>query len=70
MKCKQCGQEFTPGANLVPFCSDRCRLLDLGAWASEKYRIAGKAADDGLSPQRPAASSDNDADDPSKKLLH
>lgn len=23
-----------------PFCSDRCRLIDLGAWASEDYRIA------------------------------
>jgi endogenous inhibitor of DNA gyrase (YacG/DUF329 family) len=23
-----------------PFCSERCRLLDLGAWASGKYRIA------------------------------
>ena len=22
-----------------PFCSDRCRLIDLGAWASEDYRI-------------------------------
>lgn len=26
-----------------PFCSERCRLLDLGAWASEEYRIAGQA---------------------------
>ncbi|UCD35526.1 MAG: DNA gyrase inhibitor YacG [Nitrospiraceae bacterium] len=25
-----------------PFCSERCRLIDLGAWASEKYRIKGK----------------------------
>ncbi|MDH4231275.1 MAG: DNA gyrase inhibitor YacG [Nitrospirota bacterium] len=25
-----------------PFCSERCRLIDLGAWASEEYRIAGK----------------------------
>jgi len=23
-----------------PFCSERCRLLDLGNWASEKYRIS------------------------------
>jgi hypothetical protein len=22
-----------------PFCSERCRLIDLGAWASESYRI-------------------------------
>jgi endogenous inhibitor of DNA gyrase (YacG/DUF329 family) len=24
-----------------PFCSERCRLLDLAAWADERYRIAG-----------------------------
>jgi hypothetical protein len=29
-----------------PFCSERCRLLDLGAWASEKYRIAQKVIDE------------------------
>jgi len=23
-----------------PFCSDRCRLLDLGAWSSEKYVVS------------------------------
>jgi endogenous inhibitor of DNA gyrase (YacG/DUF329 family) len=25
-----------------PFCSERCRLIDLGAWASEEYRVPGK----------------------------
>jgi hypothetical protein len=24
----------------MPFCSDRCRLIDLGNWASEKYVIS------------------------------
>ena len=28
-----------------PFCSQRCRLIDLGAWASERYRIPGEAVD-------------------------
>ncbi|MBL8520577.1 MAG: DNA gyrase inhibitor YacG [Betaproteobacteria bacterium] len=27
-----------------PFCSKRCKLIDLGAWAEERYRIAGSAA--------------------------
>jgi len=27
-----------------PFCSERCRLLDLGQWANEDYSIAGAAA--------------------------
>jgi endogenous inhibitor of DNA gyrase (YacG/DUF329 family) len=25
-----------------PFCSTRCKMIDLGAWASEDYRIEGK----------------------------
>lgn len=29
-----------------PFCSERCRLTDLGNWASEKYRITGSALDE------------------------
>ena len=28
-----------------PFCSERCRLIDLGAWASERYRVPGEAAE-------------------------
>lgn len=28
-----------------PFCSDRCRLIDLGEWASENHKIAGSAID-------------------------
>ena len=29
-----------------PFCSDRCRLLDLGAWASEKYAVSDPVFDE------------------------
>jgi uncharacterized protein len=28
-----------------PFCSDRCRLIDLGEWACENHKIAGDALD-------------------------
>ncbi len=28
-----------------PFCSERCRLVDLGRWASEEYRVAGGPVD-------------------------
>jgi endogenous inhibitor of DNA gyrase (YacG/DUF329 family) len=27
-----------------PFCSERCRLLDLSAWTTERYRIPGEPA--------------------------
>ena len=29
-----------------PFCSERCRLLDLANWATEKYRISAPAMDE------------------------
>lgn len=28
-----------------PFCSERCRLSDLGAWVTEQYRIPGASGD-------------------------
>jgi endogenous inhibitor of DNA gyrase (YacG/DUF329 family) len=30
-----------------PFCSDRCRLIDLGRWLGETYRIAPASAEEG-----------------------
>jgi len=31
-----------------PFCSERCRLIDLGNWASEKYVISGPVFDESM----------------------
>jgi endogenous inhibitor of DNA gyrase (YacG/DUF329 family) len=28
-----------------PFCSERCKLMDLGAWASERHAIPGEAVE-------------------------
>jgi hypothetical protein len=42
VSCPQCGKPATwdKTANpFRPFCSERCRLIDLGAWASESYKI-------------------------------
>jgi endogenous inhibitor of DNA gyrase (YacG/DUF329 family) len=30
-----------------PFCSERCRLLDLGAWSAESYRIPEEVEESG-----------------------
>lgn len=46
MKCPICKKEVAPGSQYVPFCSDRCRLLDLGNWAAEKYRIPAQPEPD------------------------
>ncbi|QDQ26354.1 DNA gyrase inhibitor YacG [Chitinimonas arctica] len=29
-----------------PFCSERCKLMDLGQWANEQYRVAGEPLPD------------------------
>jgi endogenous inhibitor of DNA gyrase (YacG/DUF329 family) len=33
------------GNRFRPFCSERCRLIDLGAWVSERYRVPGDPVD-------------------------
>lgn len=38
-----CKKETTWDGNpFRPFCSERCRLIDLGKWASDEYRLAGE----------------------------
>ena len=41
VKCPTCRRpvEWTPDSAYRPFCSERCRLIDLGAWFDEKHRI-------------------------------
>jgi hypothetical protein len=35
---------FAPQNPWRPFCSERCRGVDLGAWADERYRVAAPPA--------------------------
>jgi endogenous inhibitor of DNA gyrase (YacG/DUF329 family) len=42
-----------------PFCSERCKLLDLGAWASEKYVISEPAIDESSS-ETPSQEADDE----------
>lgn len=46
--CPACGKpaQFSSANPSRPFCCERCRLLDLGAWANESYRIAAKPGED------------------------
>ncbi len=38
--CPRCGETATWEDNPArPFCSDRCKLIDLGAWANEDYKL-------------------------------
>lgn len=47
VRCPQCGQEvvWSPESPWRPFCSERCRLIDLGAWAAGSYRIPAEETD-------------------------
>ncbi len=46
VRCPLCRKE-TPwqGNAYRPFCSERCRTLDLGAWASDTYHVPGEQVD-------------------------
>lgn len=45
VKCPHCGKAvpWSPASRFRPFCSERCKLIDLGAWATESHRIPGEA---------------------------
>ena len=43
VKCPICKKEVTRETPEFPFCSARCRTIDLGNWASEKYVISTPA---------------------------
>jgi len=40
MKCPICKKEVRPGDPYMPFGSERCKLIDLGKWASGEYVIS------------------------------
>lgn len=49
--CPRCRRRVSRKASHFPFCSERCRLIDLGQWLGEEYRVPGVKvslpADDG-----------------------
>lgn len=57
MKCPTCNKPAQWQDNpFRPFCSERCKLIDLSKWVSEEYRVPGK-------PISNEPTKDNDADD-------
>ena len=45
LRCPICKQAVTSDVADFPFCSDRCRLIDLGKWSSGAYVISSPVAD-------------------------
>ncbi len=52
VKCPTCGGPSIYAAHNAfrPFCSERCKQIDLGAWASERFALPAAAEPDLLSP--------------------
>jgi endogenous inhibitor of DNA gyrase (YacG/DUF329 family) len=49
VSCPQCHAEVIWDSKISPFrpfCSERCKLIDLGQWASESYRVPVEAEPD------------------------
>jgi len=48
VRCPQCGEDalWAPENPNRPFCSERCKQIDLGCWASDSYRIGGAVSDE------------------------
>jgi hypothetical protein len=46
-RCPVCSAASKPKAenSAFPFCSKRCRTIDLGSWLHERYRLAGEDSD-------------------------
>lgn len=48
VKCPRCKKETVYSTSNIyrPFCSERCQLIDFGAWAEEKYAVPVEGSDD------------------------
>jgi len=50
VKCPNCDKDVVWSADAAfrPFCSERCKLIDLGEWAAENHRIPDKTPADAV----------------------
>ncbi|MFI8978930.1 DNA gyrase inhibitor YacG [Pseudomonas sp. BMW13] len=50
VQCPTCGApvEWKTESTYRPFCCERCKLIDLGAWAAEEHAIPGDNLEDEL----------------------
>jgi endogenous inhibitor of DNA gyrase (YacG/DUF329 family) len=66
LRCPTCRTLVTKEDEYFPFCSDRCRVIDLGKWASGEYRISSPILDpevlEGLSEENRRPKHDDDDD--------
>jgi hypothetical protein len=61
LRCPICKKEVKSAAAEFPFCSERCRTIDLGKWASGKY-VVSSPVDDAFDRVRDRNPDDPDGD--------
>ncbi|MGH7960992.1 MAG: DNA gyrase inhibitor YacG [Candidatus Binatia bacterium] len=68
VKCPVCRKQARwQGNPHRPFCSQRCRMIDLGTWADESYRIPGEQ----ITPEEPStAEKQSGAAQPQGRYAH
>ena len=60
VKCPTCKKRFSfYDSEFRPFCSERCKQIDLGHWLTESYSIAAEKPDD---PENPTGDEVDDQD--------
>jgi endogenous inhibitor of DNA gyrase (YacG/DUF329 family) len=65
LRCPTCRVLVMRDAESFPFCSDRCRVIDLGKWASGGYVISTKINDPEMLESLADEQSQDDSDSPS-----
>ncbi|MGE0526190.1 MAG: DNA gyrase inhibitor YacG [Bdellovibrionales bacterium] len=71
VKCPCCSKptDFDANNPFRPFCSERCSLLDLGAWADEKYKVhASDEESDSVNENSEPESGDHEISPPKHRL--
>jgi endogenous inhibitor of DNA gyrase (YacG/DUF329 family) len=62
MKCPICKKEVKLHDPEMPFCSERCREIDLGNWAMERYVISEPISSAGPSAVKPSDANPDEED--------
>ena len=68
MICPTCKRTLTTGPDdnpYRPFCSERCRLVDLGAWFNGDHRISSPLSEEDL---EQGSGGSGDGDEPNRRL--
>jgi len=60
MKCPICKKEVPADSPYHPFCSERCKIMDLANWATEKYVISTPVQADEAESEGQSLGQDND----------